>query len=288
MPAFSRAARVDRVRRLSVRYRTDPKRIARLLPPPLQVDVLPDILVDYLSVAGRGLSPFSPDREEEVGWFTLHAAARHGRRRGMIVLGVITDHEWGRIQAREFLGFPAKSGEVSLSVDGLSVRASCGLDGRGVQALETTVSGRPAHPLTLWRATGFGSFVYRYAPGVDLSKAVADPPVELWRVPAGSDGGPSGPDTSEPDDSEVETGEPDVAGKGARACDISQTKFTWGAAAWADAETAMPVAEFVGAAYQEINDKQAVDWPYSESRPRQEFLSEVDPRRFAPWVLSRL
>lgn len=35
----------------------------------------------------------------------LQAAARYGRRRGMVVLGAITDHEWGRIRAREYLGF---------------------------------------------------------------------------------------------------------------------------------------------------------------------------------------
>ena len=275
------AARVERVRRLSVRYRSDPKRIARLLPPPLEADVLPDILVDYLSVTGRGLSPLSADREEEVGYFTVHAAARYGRSRGMVVLGVITDHEWGRIQAREFLGLPAKPGEVSLSVEGLSVRASCGLDGRRVQRLETAVTGRSAHPLALWHATGFGSFVYRYAPGVDASKAIVDPPVELWGV-GGSAGTSSEPDTSEP-----ETGEPDVAEKLAWACDISQTKFTWGASAWAEAQVALPLGEFGAAAFQEIRGEQAVGWPYPESRSKQVFLAEVDPRRFSPWALSR-
>ena len=265
------AERIDRVRLLSVRYRTDPKRIASLLPPPLVPDVLPDIQVDYLSVVGRGLSPLGGGEEEEIGWFILHAAARYGRRRGMIALGLITDHEWGRIRAREFLGLPAKPGEVSLSVDGISVRASCGLGGRTVQRLETAVGNRPAHPLALWRSTGFGSFVYRYAPGVDTSEAVIDLPVELWRV----DGGAASSREGDPDEG------------AALACDISQTKFTWGPAALGDAVPALPVKEFVGAAYQQLQGAEAVGWRNRESRRKQVLVAEVEPRRFAPWVFSR-
>ena len=269
-PARARAERTERVRLLSVRYRTDPKRIASLLPPPLVPDVLPDIQVDYVTVAGRGLSPLGEGEEEEIGWFILHAAARYGRRRGMIALGLITDHEWGRIRAREFLGLPAKPGEVSLSVDGISVRASCGLDGRTVQRLETTAGNRPAHPLALRRSTGFGSFVYRYAPGVDTSQAVVDPPVELWRV-----GGAAAAPAADSDES------------GPRACDISQTKLTWGPAAWGDAAAALPIKEFVGAAYQELQGAEAVGWRNRESRRKQVLVAEVEPRRFAPWVFSR-
>ena len=265
------AERIDRVRLLSVRYRSDPKRIASLLPPPLVPDLLPDIQVDYLSVVGRGLSPLGEGGEEEIGWFILRAAARYGRRRGMIALGLITDHEWGRVRAREFLGFPAKPGEVSLSVDGLSVRASCGLDGRTVQRLETTVGNRPAHPLAPRRSTGFGSFVYRYAPGVDASQAVIDPPVELWRVGAAA---------ARPSEGDSDEGP-------ATACDISQTKFTWGPAAAGDAAAALPVKEFVGAAYQELQGAEAVGWRNRESRRKQVLLAEVEPRRFAPWVFSR-
>lgn len=40
--------RVEYVRRVIVRYRSDAGRIARLLPPPLVPDVIPDILVTYL------------------------------------------------------------------------------------------------------------------------------------------------------------------------------------------------------------------------------------------------
>ncbi len=275
LPEPGEAARIERVRRLSVRYRTDPKRIARLLPPLLTADVLPDILIDYLWVAGRGLSPLSGDNDEEFGWFTLQAAARYGRRRGMVVLGLITDHEFGRIQAREFLGLPAKPGNVSLSVDGKTLRASCSRDGRTVQRLETSVTNRRAHPLALPGSTGFGSFVFRYAPGVDSSKAVIDPPVELWRV------GASAPTASKPDAAEG------AEENAARACDISRTKFTWGPSAWADAEVALPVREFVGAAYQELTGKGAVEWRHNESRREQVFLAKADPSRFAPWGLSR-
>ena len=275
LPEPGEAARIERVRRLSVRYRTDPKRIARLLPPLLTADVLPDISLDYLSIAGRGLSPLSEDKEEEFGWFTLQAAARYGRLSGMIVLGLITDHEFGRIQAREFLGLPAKPGNVSLSVDGTTLRASCSRDGRSVQRLETSVTNRPAHPLALPGSTGFGSFVFRYAPGVDSSKAVIDPPVELWRV------GASAPTASEPDAAEG------AEENAARACDISRTKFTWGPSAWADAEVALPVREFVGAAYQELTGEEAVEWRRNESRREQVFLAKADPSRFAPWGLSR-
>ena len=258
------SARVERVRWVSVRYRTDPRWIAGWLPPPLSRDVLPDILIEYLLVAGRALSPFGGASVEEFGYFTLQASARYGRRRGMVVLVAITDHEWGRIQAREFLGFPVKPGGVSLFVEGMAVRASCSLDeNRMAHRLETVVNDRPAHPLAR-RAAGFGRFVYRYAPGVDASRSVVDPPVELWRFPE--------------DAATLETGR-----NPALACDISQTKFSWGAA-WPAPDEAPPVREFVGAAYQELTGGDTARW---RRRAKQEFMTEVDPRLFAPWVLLR-
>ncbi len=241
-----------------------------MLPPPLTADILPDILVDYVTVAGRGLSPLSRAREEEFGWFTVHAAARYRRARGMLVLGQVTDHHWGRINARESLGFPTKAGAVSLAIEEAMPRAWCGLDGRRVHAIETALTKRPAHPLSLRRAAGVGSFVCRYVPGVDPSQAVVDSPVELWRVSADAAGSESDPDADS-----------------AQECDISRTKFTWGPSAWADASLALPAREFVAAAYQELSGEAALAWHHRESHPKQVFLAEVGASRFAPWALSR-
>lgn len=158
-----------------------------------------------------------------------------------------------------------KPGKVSLSVEGAALKVFCHLDGHRVQHLETVVSTRPAYLLARWNSTGFGSFVHRYAPGVNTSQSVVDFPVELWRIS----------EPVLPSDSE---------GMGARACDISQTKLTWGSAAWAD-HNALPAREFVGAAYQEFTGAALSLWqPWDY---KQSFVSEVDSSQFAPWVLSR-
>ena len=267
-PAF--AARGSRVAWLALRYRTDPKRIARLLPPPLEPDDVAEVLVDYLSLT-------QPDGERTIvrpgglSCFGVHVTAKYKGQRGMLQAGIAINQDWHRIISRELAGVNAKDGVIKLERERNRVKASFGRRGLLVHRVETVVTDRLAHPLYSWRETGYGAFVFRYRLNPAWRKGMLDEgPVELWRV-EGSDAG-------------YPVEQANVAGRPVE-CDISQTEFEWVEPSALDPYTEFPVREFLGTSFHETSGRDLLDLRRRVEGTRSVFLQHVRKRSFEPWAL---
>ena len=268
LPDAAQAAQAQSIRSLSVRYRTERDRIRGFLPPPLKPDVLADVLVNYWSVTPRasGRSAAEPGPSY---WFAVYVAAKYNKHRGMLALGMVTNNDWGRINAREYLGFNAKDGVVTLKRDGRKISASASRDGSMLHRMETVVTDRAADALYGWRQTGYGAFVYRYRPNPDWPNGViSGQSVELWKV-----GGPEGGYPAESPRAPVP-----------EACDISQTRFEWVQPSASDPFSELPMREFVGASYRELQGADAASWQDRAERPKTFFLQAVPEEAFRPWA----
>ncbi len=264
------AAGRSRIICLALRYRTDPDRIARLLPPPLEPDDVAEVLVDYASLT-------KPDGEtaiispQGVSCFAVHVAAKYKGQRGMLQAGMAINQDWHRIVSRELVGGNAKDGAITLERRGDRVKASFARRGLPVHRVETVATDRPAHPLYSWRETGYGAFVFRYRLNPAWTKSILDEgPVELWRVEGSDDGYP------------LEQG-----GGGERPveCDISQTEFEWIEPSGLDSYIDLPVREFLGASFFEPAGRDLLDLRRRVESTRSVFLQNVRRKSFEPWAL---
>ena len=174
---------------LVLRYRTDPERIARVLPPALEPDEVAEVTIDWwLHYPDRGgENLFYPGPYTESG---IHVTARWQGQRGMFQIGMPLDQDWGRVAGRENVGLVKKDGVPRLSRQGRRVRADLTRRGKLLYRIETEVLDSPAHPMLWHRETGFGAFLYRYRLDPDWRRGPLGPdPVELWlRVLGGKRG----------------------------------------------------------------------------------------------------
>ena len=174
---------------LVLRYRTDPERVARVLPPALEPDDVAEVVIDwwlhYPERGGENL--FYPGPYTESG---IHVTARWQGQRGMFQIGMPLDQDWGRVAGRENVGLVKKDGVPRLSRQGRRVRADLTRRGKVLYRVETEVLDSPAHPMLWHRETGFGAFLYRYRLDPDWRRGPLGPdPVELWlRVLGGKRG----------------------------------------------------------------------------------------------------
>ena len=267
-PVF--AANGSRIAWLALRYRTDAKRIARLLPPPLEPDDVTEVLVDYASLTESG-GEKTIIRPGDISCFAVHVAAKYKGQRGMLRAGMAINQDWGRIVSRELVGGNAKDGAITLERSGNRVKASFGRRGAPVHRVETVVTDRSAHPLYSWRETGYGAFVFRYRLNPAWAKSMLDEgSVELWRV-EGSDGG-----------------YPVEQANGAQRpveCDISRTEFEWVRPSALDPYIEFPVREFLGASFYETSGRDLLDLRRRVESTRSVFLQDIRKRSFEPWAL---
>ncbi|MDX1383672.1 MAG: acetoacetate decarboxylase family protein, partial [Thermoanaerobaculia bacterium] len=270
------------------RYRTDPARIARILPPGLEPDEVPEVTVDWwLRYPDRGgANLFFPGPYTESG---IHVTARYQGHRGMFQVGMPLDQDWGRVAGRENVGLLKKDGILTLRRDGRRVEADLRRRGRLLYRIATTVSDQPAHPVFWHRETGYGAFLYRYRlhpdwrrgplglhppAGEDHSDAhdaeAPDDPVELWlRVLGGKTG--RYPDR--------------MREGGARACDPAATRFEIVDPSPLDPFAELPLSSIVGVSYFETGLAEvARREPGPRTESRIERLQEIDRHAFEPWA----
>ena len=294
LPAALRAAAdgddlAGKVLNLVLRYRTDPERIARMLPPGLEPDEVAEVTIDwwlrYPERGGENL--FFPGPYAESG---IHVTARYQGQRGMFQVGMPLDQDWGRVSGRENVGLLKKDGALTLRREGRRVYADLRRRGKLLYRMETTASDEPAHPVFWHRETGYGAFLYRYrlhpdwrrgplgldAPSAPTPGPPADDaeesPVELWlRVLGGKTG-------RYPDRMRV---------GGARVCDAADTRFELVDPSPLDPYVELPVRSIVGVSYFETGlvPQEERDAPGPRTESRIERLQFVDKREFEPWAL---
>lgn len=256
---------------VTLRYRTYPERIARVLPPPLQPDDDPIVVVDWVGGdwSGSGGVPtvFTPAPYFESGF---HVAARYRGNRGLFQVQMPLDGDWGRIAGRESVGHAKKDGKVIIERDGSRVCARLERRGQVLHRIQTVTTQVPAHPLDWPREFGWGAFIYRFRLHADWREGLIDGPVELWRLGGADDGFPT---DAVPDGPGVP-----------RACDLSQTSFAFPEPTALDPVCEFPVRELVGASFMEgsVADRRRAR---RVPPPRSRRLEAVDAETFEPWAL---
>jgi hypothetical protein len=256
---------------LVLRYRTDPDRIARVLPPALEPDEAAEVAIDWwLHYPDRGgENLFYPGPYTESG---IHVTARWQGQRGMFQIGMPLDQDWGRVAGRENVGLVKKDGTPRLSRQGRRVRADLTRRGKLLYRVETEVLDAPAHPMLWHRETGFGAFLYRYRLDPDWRRGPLGPdPVELWlRVLGGKRGVYP---------QEMVEGAP-------RECDLDRTRFAMVEPSPLDPFAEFPLLALLGVSYRETALYPQADRAHREAKTptRIERLQYIDPKRFEPWA----
>jgi acetoacetate decarboxylase len=268
------ASLAGKVLNLVMRYRTDPERVARVLPPGLEPDDTGDVMLDWwVNYPKPGEENiYYPATYSECG---IHVTAKHQGRRGMLQVGMPLDQDWGRTMGRENVGLSKKDGVLGLRRNGREITGELRRRGKLLYRIKTQLLDEPAHPLYWHRETGFGAFLYRYRLNPDWRQGpFGDEPVELWlRVLAGKRGV-----------------YPDVLTPSApRACDFAHTEFEFVDPSALDPFCEFPLRQIVGMSYSETGLGQADAAAYRSRAPRTptqiERLQFIDSKAFEPWAL---
>ncbi len=264
----------------NLRYRTDPKRIQRVLPPLLEPDDEAIVLVDYALVDFDEplRSIFMPEAYYESGF---HVSAKYRGHRGMFQIGMPLNCDWGRAMGREAVGYCKKDGKINIEVKDDIIHASLWRRGFLIHRVETVVTNKPAHPLNWFREFGYGAFLYRFRLNPDWRRGpLGDGPVELWRLGGNEYGYPT----------EMEEGEYLPL-----ACDIARTKFEFVDPSPLDPFCEFPLLEILGVTYHAVFWADSFQSPQRPPRPGSApttiagptsvFLETVDKAAFEPWAL---
>ena len=146
---------------LNFRYLTDPERINRILPPPLEPDDEPMVSVFYMvfKMDEDSRDAYFSDRYVESG---LHVSAKYRGHRGAFQVGMPLNQDWGRTQGRETFAYHKKDGDVVLERSGDTVRGKLFRRGNVIHQTETKVTDEIAHPRDWPHEYGYGTFMYRF------------------------------------------------------------------------------------------------------------------------------
>jgi hypothetical protein len=268
-PTQSRAGSPHTLTRVWLRYRTDPERIARVLPPPLEPDDAAEVWVEYVSASlPDSISP-TMVTPASYGWSGIFVTARHGERRGLFPAGMWTSDEWSRINAREFQGLNVKHAEVNLEVEGKTVRASVRRYERTLHQIETalaeSVPGDSEQPQPETR--DIFTYLYRLNPNWTAGPLGAEP-VTLAGISAEANEESSATQGQAPEQ---------------LACALDQTVFQWDFASPLDPAIEFPVEEILAAGLEKQATGSTLADPRSRIAPRA--LVQVAPKDFEPWAL---
>lgn len=111
----------ERRTRVILRYRTDAKRITRLVPPPLTPADEPvvEVEIDWIEpVEADLLAP------EPYGVARFTVAVKHGETEGRLPVGVYASNDRARSVAREAQGLPAKDAKIQLDLSAGEIAAT--------------------------------------------------------------------------------------------------------------------------------------------------------------------
>jgi hypothetical protein len=280
----------------AVRFRTDPGRLARALPPPLEPPDDPQVQLNfYVSFTADGqYTPLSAG--PTYGESDVMIAARFRGAEGMIWHVLYLPRDAGRLWGREKDLFHKREGVVVVERRGDRVRASTTRRGLLLHGVEAVLTDEPAHPLLWFREPGWGLFNFSCRLHPDWRQGPLRPePLQLWRLPSG--GAQLASDLGFP------TGMPDPAfveehpGVVPRACDPAQTRVEVGDPSPLNPLSELPVREVLGASWSDQSLAASgasitrVPVPRGPDRrpvvgppfPRQ-LLAEIEPAEFQQWA----
>jgi acetoacetate decarboxylase len=280
---------------MQVRYLTDPERIARALPPPLEPDGVPMVQIDFYQgmTAPGGEVPLDAGPTYAESDFNL--AARYRGHRGLYEHTLFLPRDVGRIAGREKQGLHKKDGWVRIERQGDRVRATTTRRGMLINALETVITEEPANPLYWFRELGWGWFQYNYRLDPDWRKGpLARYPVQLWRntsgagVPAYDEGYPVGmPEQAFMDE------HPEWI---PQAGDVSRTVVHTGELSPLNPTCEFPVREVLGVSWHAAPStaptfarvpvpREGSAGPIAKPPPPPRMLEEIDAEPFLEWAL---
>ncbi len=202
---------------VSCRYHTDPERIARVLPPHLEPDDEPVVMLDWFMILSQpeAFVAFVP------GWTygeaDLFVSCRFEGHPCMLPLALILEQDFGRYAGREGQSLRKKDGQVSIDVVGRTVRAWTTRKGKLVSAIETELTEEPSHPLFWMREVGWGWMRADYRLHPDWRQGpIEGDEVAIWRHFGYDEGYPTG------------MPEERFLDRTPRACDPAKTKIVLG------------------------------------------------------------
>lgn len=268
-----------RLRWIAVRYRTDPERIRRVLPPPLQPDDIAEVRSHWVEVFHEDESwdVFVPSPYHESDFFVT---AKYQDKSGQLELGMPLDQDWGRHRGREMENLTKKDARIIIERNGDRLTASMSRRGKIVYQLDTIVTDQPAHPRNWLREYGWAGFRYRYSLNSDWRQGlIGSAGVELWKQ--------GGRDTGYPTEM-VKSDDPPLA------CDLSRTRFEFKDPSPLDPYCEFPVLEILGVSYYDgymrIIRPQRTEGKRNDSvlvggDQQRRVLEIIDPKDFEPWAL---
>jgi acetoacetate decarboxylase len=272
---------------LASRYRTDPERIARMIPPPLEPDPSAEVVVNWVLLidfptTGNVFMPGPVYAESDI-----FVAATFEGHRGLLEVELQLDQDRGRYTGREWVDLHKKVGRVSIEHSGDRVYAWTTRKGMLLCALETVVTEEPAHPYYWHREFGYGWFKHSYRLHPDWRQGPIDEGSGVLIPRAGGRlaGYPTG----------MAEADPEVAAQVPRACDLKRTTIDTGELSPLNPFCEFPVREVLGVTFSMADHRpllarkqvriprgQVDEQPPAPSSP----LVTVDAAAFAPWALS--
>lgn len=280
LPASSRADAPRTVTRAFLRYRTDPKRIARVLPPPLQPGETAEVWIEYALATLADPAQETLVSAVSCGWSGIFVTARHGETAGLFPVGFWTSDEWSRINARELLGLNAKHGEVSLALEGKTIRASVRRDDNVLHRLESVIQDDAAQESPQAAPENRDVFAYLYRLRPDwTSGPLAAEPVRFARIVGGQSRQANNASSESSTESTNVTGQ---APSAMRACALDQTVFQWDHASPRDPAIEFPIEEILAAGFEKSAGSLLVD-PRAQAVPREQ--ARIAAKDFEPWAL---
>lgn len=263
-PAQSHAESPQAITRVWLRYRTDAERIARALPPPLEADESAEVWVEYVSATLPDSVQTTFFTPKKSSWSGIFVTARHGEHRGLFPVGMWTSDEWGRINAREFQGLNVKRGQVSLEIEGQTVRASVQRYERTLHRLETELAESTADDTSALSPEPRDVFTYLYR----LNPNWSEGPLGLEPVSLAS----------------LDTEQAAVdAGAERRVCALDRTVFQWSFASPLDPAIEFPVEEVLAAGLEKGTTSSALAGPRRRIAPKPQV--QIPSKEFEPWAM---
>ena len=242
--------------KLLIRFRTDPERIARMLPPGLSPGKNAEVYIEYVNVTPESAGP--PFASPYVTT-AIRLAVQHDAKPAWFEPIRWTNHDWLRIWEREHLRRNTKHAEIDFAVEGATITASLARKGFRLNRVETLRSDQTVEQSEPPAARD--TFTYGYNVDPNWRQGLNADKLGLWSIPA----------LAAPAERTI------------RNCDLHSTKVEFQHPSPLDPIAEFPALEILEATYQEGATKPEA---LSDSR-KLRFVTGISSPAFRPSSLIR-